>query len=410
MKTSVFLLLVLFFGGLRVDGQTTTFPSPGPQNCTSTNTQLAPVMAPDGVTIKPFLRLDASCLDANLATFSINSPASFRRPTFCYNNGYFPSTSGYPLAIARNSTANSGNCDFGRSNVVADFSTATIRPKGLTFTVNDVDNPYDSIEVRIYNAGTLVPYTFTFGDPNTATSFAWSGNTSGSGTVVQFNGGANGVWGESNGWSFLSGTQNQSNAQGTIYFVADPTVSVDSVVVTHIIRNNRPDINAAISIGDFKWTANQVLPVAFGEIDAIWSVGKLTVNWQTLSETNNDHFEVQASADGQHFKTIGAVQSKAEGGTSDQVITYRFSNANEVHYAAVAFSLVAFCLLLFMCARKNKWVLGCGIVLMVAIAGASCSKSSETVNPGEKDLYIRILQVDKDGKQTNSKIIKAINP
>lgn len=410
MKTSAFLLLVLFFGVLKVNGQTTTFPSPGQQNCTSTNTQLAPVVAPDGVTIKPFLRLDAACLDANLATFSINSPASFRRPTFCYNNGYFPSTSGYPLAIARNSTANSGNCDFGRSNVVADFSTAATRPKGLTFTVNDVDNPYDSIEVKVYSAGVLVPYSFTFGDPNTATSFAWSNNTSGSGTVVQFNGGANGVWGESNGWSFISGTLNQNNAQGTIYFVADPTAFVDSVVVTHIIRNSRPDINAAISVGDFKWTSNQVLPVTFGEANAVINSGTLTVNWQTLAEKNNDYFEVQASADGQQFKTIGTVQSKAPGGVSDQAITYRFSVTHEVGYAAVALSFVAFGLLLLMFARKNKWVLKGSLVLIIVVAAISCNKSSDTVSSDNGELFVRILQVDKDGQKTYSKIFKAVNP
>ncbi len=406
MKLTVSLLLVLFFAGIRVDGQTTTFPSPGQQYCTSTNTQLASVVAPDGVTIKPHLRLDAACLDANLATFSINSPASFRRPTFCYNNGYFPSTSGYPLAIARNSTANSGNCDFGRSAVVADFSTAATRPQGLTFTVNDVDNPYDSIEVSMYGAGSLVPYTFAFGDPNTATSFAWSNNTSGSGTVVQFNGGANGVWGESNGWSYLSGTQNQSNARGTIYFTADPTVSIDSVLVTHIIRNNRPDINAAISVGDFKWTASQVLPVLFGELTAIRSDDVLSVNWQTLSEKNNDHFEVQASADGVHFKTIGTVQSKAVNGISDQVLAYQFSAGG----GATALSFAAFGIFLSLFTKKNKRILMGGVALMLVLAGVSCKKSSELVKPDESEVYIRILQVDKDGKQTYSKVIKSVNP
>lgn len=410
MKIFVGLLWALFFSVAAVHGQTTTFPSPGQQTCTSTNTQLASVAAPDGVTIKPYLRLEAACLDVNLATFSLNSPASFRRPTFCYNNGYFPSTSGYPLAIARNSTANSGNCSFGRSNVVADFSTVAVRPKGLSFTINDVDNPYDSIEVRVYSAGALVPYTFTFGDPNTATSFAWSENTSGSGTVVQFNGGANNVWGESNGWSFASGTQNQNNAQGTIHFVADPSIFVDSVVVTHIMRNSRPDINAAISVGDFKWTANQSLPVVFDNLNAVMAADRLTVNWQTLYEINNDHFEVQASSDGTHFKTIGTVKSKATDGASDQMISYEFSTTESISYAAVTMAFAVLGLLLWPKARKNKWVLSCGLVLVSGILAVSCNKSSETIKAGSANLYVKILQVDKDGKRSFSKVIKVVNP
>lgn len=411
-----FLLIVLLcIFSLHLNAQTTTFDSPGQQACTTTNTELAAVTASDGVTIKPYLRLEVDCLDDDLSTFSLNSPAAFRKPTFCYNNGYYPTTSGYPLAIARNSTANGGVCNGGRSNVVADFTTSSTRPQGLTFSINDVDNSYDSIEVKVYSNSNLVPYTFVFGDPNTATSYAWSNNTTGSGTVVQFNGGANGVWGESNGWNYNSlanppQVADQFNAQGTIYFTVDPFTYVDSVVMTHIIRGNRGDINAAQSIGDFKWTTITVLSALFGEIYATIGENGFSVSWQTLSEKNNDHFEVQVSEDGKKFKTIATVKSKAENNLSDSILSYEYNSGNFLNYAFAGVYFIAFLVLIFASRKRNKWATGLTLLCLIMAIGISCNKKGSSQDlSGKKDVFVRILQVDMDGSVTPSKVIKAVH-
>lgn len=379
-----------------------TFPSPGPQSCQSTNPVLQAITAADGVTIKPYLRLEASCLDTNLSTISLNSPATFRKPTFCYNNGYFPSTSGYPLAIARNSTANGGNCKGGRSNVVADFTTSLTRPKGLTFTINDVDNPYDSIEVKVYSNGSLVPFTFQLADP--INSFVQTTN-SGTVTIANFNGGRNGVWGEAYGWQVTnSSLRDLDNEKGTIYFTVDPNVYVDSVVMTHIIRNNRNDINAAESIGDFRWSDNITLPVVFGTISAAISGTTLQVHWQTLSEKNNDYFEIQVSEDGKNFKTIGTVKSKAANHNSDIPITYQFATTGN-RYTFIGLGVIAFLgALLF--GRRNKWIFGV-LLLTLTIASVACTKNDQTIISNKKDVFVRIIQVDIDGTTTASKVIKA---
>lgn len=379
-----------------------TFPSPGPQSCQSTNPVLQAITAADGVTIKPYLRLEASCLDTNLSTISLNSPATFRKPTFCYNNGYFPSTSGYPLAIARNSTANGGNCKGGRSNVVADFTTSLTRPKGLTFTINDVDNPYDSIEVKVYSNGSLVPFTFQLADP--INSFVQTTN-SGTVTIANFNGGRNGVWGEAYGWQVTnSSLRDLDNEKGTIYFTVDPNVYVDSVVMTHIIRNNRNDINAAESIGDFRWSDNITLPVVFGTISAAISGTTLQVHWQTLSEKNNDYFEIQVSEDGKNFKTIGTVKSKAANHNSDIPITYQFATTGN-RYTFIGLGVIAFLgALLF--GRRNKWIFGV-LLLTLTIASVACTKNDQTIISNKKDVFVRIIQVDIDGTTTASKVVKA---
>ncbi|WP_346237610.1 hypothetical protein ABDK00_000840 [Niabella insulamsoli] len=394
MRT-IFLFILLFLIVQLLRAQT-TFPSPGAQTiCGTTATPLAAVSATDGVTIKPFLRLDASCLDQNLASFSLNSPAAFRRPTFCYNNGYFPASADYPLAIARNSTANSGSCAGGRSNVVADFSTVDKRPRGLTFTVNDVDNPYDSIEVRVYSQGALVSYNFVFGEPNPANSFAWSKNTSGTGTVVQFNGGANGIWGES--------SASTDNAKGAIHFSVDPALYVDSVVLTHIIRNGRNDINAAVSIGDFKWMSVQALPVVFGPVEAQLAGGILVVNWQTLSEKNVDHFNIEISENGTDFSTIGTVTSKSEAGNSDHILNYNFSAGSKL--SGASFLLIMLLTGAWALARKKKIAF---VAVLVVAMGLSCSKSGGDIDADLSRIYVRIAQVDGDGSKTFSKVVKAV--
>ncbi len=44
--------------------------------------------------------------------------------------------------------------------------------------------------------------------------------------------------------------------------------------------------------------------------------GANQLNWKTYQELNNDHFELERSADGAHFMTIAKIASKAPNGTS----------------------------------------------------------------------------------------------
>jgi hypothetical protein len=48
--------------------------------------------------------------------------------------------------------------------------------------------------------------------------------------------------------------------------------------------------------------------------------------WQTLSETNNDKFEVEGSIDGKEFAKAGEVKSLASGGNSTKTLNYKFND------------------------------------------------------------------------------------
>jgi hypothetical protein len=55
------------------------------------------------------------------------------------------------------------------------------------------------------------------------------------------------------------------------------------------------------------------------------------LTWATASEKNNDHFDVEASADGKNFRRIGVV---AGHGTTTQPSEYQFTDKAIAHYAA----------------------------------------------------------------------------
>ncbi|WP_162817996.1 Ig-like domain-containing protein [Niabella yanshanensis] len=149
-----------------------------------------------------------------------------------------------------------------------------------------------------------------------------------------------------------------------------------------------------------------VLPVRFDAFSALLTQGHLQVNWTTLSETENSHFDIEVSADGDHFKSIGTLKSQAQNGNSDAALQYQFTLDSNQTAALLGVSL-SLSILAFATgrSRKRKWVLSALTAIML-IGYASCSKQDTTVT-GDQALFVRIKQVDKDGKYTYSKVIRA---
>lgn len=74
------------------------------------------------------------------------------------------------------------------------------------------------------------------------------------------------------------------------------------------------------------WTLSNILqplPVELVRFDAQCMGGQVIVSWSTASENGSDHFEVQRSADGVVFETIGEV---AASGHSASLIDYSFTD------------------------------------------------------------------------------------
>ena len=72
-------------------------------------------------------------------------------------------------------------------------------------------------------------------------------------------------------------------------------------------------------------SANNPLPVALVSFTAREAYEAVQLDWQTASELNNHHFEIERSTDGKNYEKIGTVNGQ---GTSNLVKRYAFTDKN----------------------------------------------------------------------------------
>ena len=177
-------------------------------------------------------------------------------------------------------------------------------------------------------------------------------------------------------------------------------------IIWYTVEDTNGNISNRASVRTFV-ADGTVLPVRFDAFSALLTQGHLQVNWTTLSETENSHFDIEVSADGDHFKSIGILKSQAQNGNSNAALQYQFTlNPNQTAaLLGVSLSLSIFAFATGR-SRKRKWILSALTVIML-MGYASCSKQDATTVTGDQALFVRIKQVDKDGKYTYSKVIRA---
>lgn len=200
-------------------------------------------------------------------------------------------------------------------------------------------------------------------------------------------------------------TAQDGGSQGGVYFIDQATVN--SSTGTLLVKQQ---VIASTRIGDVatEYTPSTTLPVLFGEINAEIKTGQLMLNWSTLSETNNDHFDIEVSKDGTNFQKIGTLTSKAVNGNSEAILNYQFSSplSNTASLLGISLLSLAFIVLLFN--RKNKVLLMLMIVAGAGFGIGSCSKSPDQIDISkDSKLFVKIVQVDKDGTSKSSKVITA---
>lgn len=155
-----------------------------------------------------------------------------------------------------------------------------------------------------------------------------------------------------------------------------------------------------------KWDG--ALSVMFTGVSAFISGNQLTVNWNTEMENNNAYFEVLASTDGKTFKTIATVQSKAPNGSSDTQLSYSITKGLEdtTKIFGVSF-LFAFAVLVSL-NRKRKLTAATFLIAVASLITVSCSKQEQPEIETGKTIFVRIVQVDKDGTRSTSKTVQAV--
>ncbi len=79
--------------------------------------------------------------------------------------------------------------------------------------------------------------------------------------------------------------------------------------------------------GSFTLTASgTALPVNITNFKGEHNGSQNVLSWTTLTEQNNKGFELQRSANGRNFSTLGFIDSKSSTGNSSSVLTYQFTD------------------------------------------------------------------------------------
>lgn len=148
------------------------------------------------------------------------------------------------------------------------------------------------------------------------------------------------------------------------------------------------------------------LPVAFGNIEAYIKSGILHVNWATLHELDNRMYEIELSRDGNNFKRIGTLQSKALNGDSSVKLDYNFKMPLSTATNLLGVGLLALLASIGVRNRRMKLFL-LGLFVASLATGVSCNKEKdEVISQKGTAYYIRIVIVDNDGNKAYSKILK----
>lgn len=147
-----------------------------------------------------------------------------------------------------------------------------------------------------------------------------------------------------------------------------------------------------------------VLPVLWGTVSATLDHQQLLVLWNTLSETNNDHFQIEASKNGIDFVKIADVASKAPGGNSPVTNSYSIQLDAAGITAIAGWGILSLLALALPAGGKKRT--GLSLFIISSTILYSCYKNNDyQLNISESKIYIRIAQVDKDGTKSYSKTV-----
>lgn len=155
----------------------------------------------------------------------------------------------------------------------------------------------------------------------------------------------------------------------------------------------------------FEFTGTSTLPVNFGQLQAMHHNGAIHVTWSTYTEINNSHFEIQASTGTSEFKTIQTIASK--NGNSDISQSYTASLDPAGIASLFGWPLILGLLSLGFCRRYK--IAGCIFCGLMAVTIIACNKQAPTDSIEKEKIFIRIKQVDIDGKHQYSKTVQVIH-
>ncbi|GAB3430434.1 hypothetical protein GCM10027516_38330 [Niabella aquatica] len=269
---------------------------------------------------------------------------------------------------------------------------------GTKYHFTGVDGNYEFFSVSTANFSDPA----SFGNRGSINGFSNLGGYSGEGAFAYTNG-------------YFVGAVNNPDApfdtyviysQDGVSWTATP-INESTMIGGVIVENNRVRM---LGTNDGKITVNlneAAMPVTFGSISATLKKGILKVLWQSEAESNNKEYTIEASVDGQYFSKLGTVNSLALNGNSHTPISYSF----EMNWTGALNVFAGLGIVSLLCLahnRRDRLSLICSILLIGLTVLIACNKNRDSFKDATGKIYIRIQQVDIDGKKTYSKVVQVV--
>ncbi len=208
-----------------------------------------------------------------------------------------------------------------------------------------------------------------------------------------------------------SGVSADGSGSPASYSGAAENINPEDADITWDAGNRRWEVKFNVTGFSGFWvkTTDRPLPVTFGSIAARLQGGSLWVDFTSEKETNNHHYEIEASTDGKTFKKIGELRSQAPNGNSDTAISYTFKTAvSGIMGAAGIAGVVLLALAVGAGSRRRRLLPAAILAISLCVAAACVKHSRESVAHHSPKIWVRIAQVDKDGTKEYSKIVQAV--
>lgn len=355
---------------------------------------------------------------------------------------------GNTVLVANNTFANNSATNNGGGAYLINLRNGVVTVGGNTFTGNKTQySAGGGLAIEAVNYNNTPPANIN-GNSFCSNSAAWGGGIGGFYYFANIhnnsfkNNSTNLQYGNSSGASIFSGVNNDNPSGGKVtisnnIFYNQNTAQTATVGhYASMISNNGDDVtnnqyngtlyltvvnNGIYSPGGSTSgnTANSTdplpggcpvatsLPVAFGAVKATINNDRLNVNWETLSEKNVAYFAVQASVDGVTFKTVGKVEAQKD--DSESLRKYNFTGTTDGATAMAGIWLGSIFLTGILWASRRKVTMLVPVVALIVVGVIGCSKNDNAVDSSHNGkVYVRIMQVDKDGAVQYSKTITAI--
>lgn len=209
----------------------------------------------------------------------------------------------------------------------------------------------------------------------------------------------------------VSDGYNQTVEAAAFNGAGKPYASVAAIRTAVLNRNNWVRIasgdGTAVTVPTNHFTTT--LPVTLTKFNAsLKKSGQLNVQWETASETNNSHFVVQSSIDGKTWKDLA--RKEANAANSLKGASYSLDiNLGTIGLAGLGI------LGLLLIPRFKRRMANFAVAIFLLAFVASCAKNNNGIASDQTGLnssiangqavYLRLMQVDKDGKTTYSEAI-----